>query len=147
MTRENRKLDYHAIFNVLPGMLVVLDPDYVILDVNDCFADTTGRSRDQLVGRNAFEIFPGNPADAGDTGSHEIRDSFDRARSAAEPDVIRLLRYDIEDPGRPGVFEERYWSVVTTPLVDGDGRVTSLVVCVHEATAAVSQMKAQASIC
>ncbi len=140
-------IDYRAIFNVLPGMLVVLDPAYVILDVNDCFAETTGRTRDQLIGREAFGIFPGNPADTGDTGSEEIRASFDRASSTAEPDVVRLVRYDIEDAGRPRVFEERYWSVVSTPLLDDDGHVASLVVCVHEATAAISQMKAQASIC
>jgi PAS domain S-box-containing protein len=128
-------------------MLAVLDLNYVILDVNDCFVETTGRTPEQLIGRNAFEVFPGNPADASDTGSHELRESFDRARTAAEPDVVRLIRYDIEDAGRPHVYEERYWSVVTSPLVDEDGHVTSLVVCVHEATAAISQMKAQASIC
>ena len=147
MVRRVQQIDYQAIFNVLPGMLVVLDLDYVILDVNDCYAETTGRTRDQLIGRNAFEIFPGNPADASDTGAQEIRASFDRARTSAEPDVVRLVRYDIEDAGRPRVYEERYWSVVTSPLVDDDGNVTSLVVCIHEATAAVSQMKAQASIC
>ncbi len=140
-------IDYQAIFNVLPGMLVVLDPDYVIRDVNDCFVETIARTRDQLIGRNAFEIFPGNPADPSDTGSQEIRSSFDRASSTAEPDVVRLVRYDIEDAGRPRVFEERYWSVVTSPLLDEEGNVTSLVVCIHEATAAISQMRAQASIC
>lgn len=127
-------------------MLVVLDLDYVILDVNDCFVETTGRTPEQLIGSNAFEVFPGNPADASDTGSHELRASFDRARTTAEPDVVRLTRYDIEDPGRPRVFEERYWSVVTSPLLDEEGNVSSLVVCVHEATAAISQMRAQASI-
>ena len=32
-----------------------------------------------------------------------------------------LTRYDLEDPGSPGVFDERYWDIVNIPVMaDGD---------------------------
>ena len=35
----------------------------------------------------------------------------------------KIHLYDVEIPGRPGAFEERYWSPVNTPVVGPDGQV------------------------
>lgn len=136
-------IDYHAIFSVLPGVLVVLDRDYQILDVNDCFVDTLGRQRDRVIGRNAFDVLPGNPDDSGDTGPGGLRGSLDQVCATAQPGLITLLRYDMEDPGRPGIFEQRYWSVTCSPLTGDDEQVTMIVVCGHEVTHVISLISAQ----
>jgi hypothetical protein len=49
----------------------------------------------------------------------------------------------VEDPGRPGVFEERYWNVVSTPLLTDTGRVMMIVVISHDVTPIVSQFRAE----
>src|SRR5258708_35863855 len=45
-----------------------------------------------------------------------------------------LLRYDVEDPDRPGLREERYWSSVNAPVFGSDGRVALLLHRVEEVT-------------
>jgi hypothetical protein len=49
------------------------------------------------------------------------------------------VRYDVEDPGRPGDFEERYWAVVNTPLHDQDGQIVIIVHKADEVTHIVNQ--------
>src|SRR6266702_1824055 len=75
-------IDYHAVFRNLPGVLALLTPDGVIIDVNDGFLEAAGRDLEQVIGRNLFDAFPDNPSDPGDRGSAgpaRLRDSGRRA--------------------------------------------------------------------
>jgi hypothetical protein len=49
------------------------------------------------------------------------------------------LRYDVEVPGRPGVFEQRYWCPVNAPVFGPDGRVVMIAQCVEEITERVQR--------
>lgn len=40
---------------------------------------------------------------------------LERALAGGDVDVMPLVRYDLEVPGRPGTFEERYWTAVNAP--------------------------------
>ncbi len=53
---------------------------------------------------------------------------------ANEADTMPLQRYDVELPGRPGEFEERYRSPVNAPVLDADGQVRLIVHRVEEVT-------------
>ena len=134
-------IDYHEVFRTLPGVLVLLSPDGVILDVNDDFLEASGRELEQVLGRNLFDAFPSNPNDPGDYGSHMLRGSFEAVVATGERDVMQPIRYDVEDPGRPGEFEERYWFIVNTPLRDPDGRVFAISHRSDEITHIVNQSR------
>lgn len=138
-------IDYHAIFSTLPEIVVILDQNYQILDVNAGFLDATGSQPGDVLGRYAFDVFPANPADPIDGGPRTLRSSLDLVLATAEPDTICLLRYDVEDPGRPGIFEQRYWSVVSSPLTGDDGKVRLITVCAREVTPIISQINAEPS--
>jgi serine phosphatase RsbU (regulator of sigma subunit) len=47
---------------------------------------------------------------------------------------MALQRYDAEDPDRPGLREERYWSLINAPVFGSDGRVALLLHRVEEVT-------------
>jgi hypothetical protein len=51
-----------------------------------------------------------------------------------ERDAMALQRYDMEDPDRPGVWDERYWSLINVPVFGSDGRVALLLHRVEEVT-------------
>lgn len=51
-----------------------------------------------------------------------------------ERDTMALQRYDVEAPGSPGEWEERYWSPVNVPVLDAGGEVVLLVHRVEEIT-------------
>jgi PAS domain-containing protein len=134
-------IDYRAVFRTLPGGLALVTPDGVILDVNEGYLEAAGRSREHVLGRNLFELFPENPDGPSDQGPAQLRESFESVVASGEPDAMLPIRYDFEDPGRPGAFEERYWTVVNTPLRSLDGQVMMIAHKADEVTHIVNQSR------
>uniref|UniRef100_A0AAU2A2U1 SpoIIE family protein phosphatase n=1 Tax=Streptomyces sp. NBC_00093 TaxID=2975649 RepID=A0AAU2A2U1_9ACTN len=128
------QIDYAAVFRALPGMVALLTPDLVYADANDDFVRLTGRSREELVGRYIFDVFPENPNDPAAAGMRETETSMLRTVATGERDTMALLRYDIEDPARPGHWQEHYWSPVNAPVLGLDGTVELIAHRVEEVT-------------
>ncbi|WNZ13389.1 SpoIIE family protein phosphatase [Streptomyces sp. 11x1] len=127
-------IDYAEVFRALPGMVALLTPDLVYADANDDFLRLAGRSREQLLGRYIFDVFPENPNEPAAAGMRETEASMLRTVATGERDTMALLRYDIEDPQRPGLWQEHYWSPVNAPVLGSDGKVVLIVHRVEEVT-------------
>ncbi|MFJ6894402.1 PP2C family protein-serine/threonine phosphatase [Streptomyces hokutonensis] len=127
-------IDYAAVFQGLPGMVALLTPDLVYADANEEFLRMSGRTREQVVGRFLFDVFPDNPNDPAATGMRNLETSLRRVAATGERDTMALQRYDVESTACPGQWEERYWSPVNAPLLDPDGKVVLLVHRVEEVT-------------
>ncbi|MCT9082947.1 PP2C family protein-serine/threonine phosphatase [Streptomyces fulvoviolaceus] len=132
------QVDYGAVFRALPGMVALLTPDLVYVDANEDFERMSGRTREQLVGRYIFDVFPENPNDSAAAGMRETRESMLRVVATGERDTMALLRYDIEDPQRPGQWDQHFWSPVNAPVRGPDGRVVLIVHRVEEVTEFIS---------
>jgi hypothetical protein len=102
------------------------------MDVNRAHLKLTGRSRDDLLGVNVLDAFPDNPAEPGIGGSSSLRDSVLRAVETGRPDVMGVQRYDVEATSKPGIFEERYWCPVNTPVRGPGGEVECVIHVVEE---------------
>jgi PAS domain S-box-containing protein len=121
-----RQIDYQAIFKRILAVMVALSPDFTILDVSDETADLTGRKAEDLIGQNIFDTWRPNPNDPGEPGPRDLRASLENVLATGERNVMPLTRYDLEDPGRPGVFDERHWDIVNIPVM-ADGRVSQII--------------------
>ena len=121
-----RQIDYQAIFKRIPAVMVALSPDFTIRDVSDETAELMGRKAEDLIGRDVFDTFRPNPNDPGEPGPRDLRASLQSVVATGERDVMPLTRYDLEEPGRPGVFDERYWDIVNIPVM-ADGRVSQII--------------------
>ncbi|GAA3911311.1 hypothetical protein GCM10023084_74260 [Streptomyces lacrimifluminis] len=128
------QIDYAAVFRALPGMVALLTPDLVYADANDDFLRLAGRTREQLLGRYIFDVFPENPDEPAAAGMRETRESMLRVVDTGDRDTMALLRYDIEDPQRPGHWQEHYWSPVNAPVLGPGGQVALIVHRVEEVT-------------
>ncbi|WP_329208533.1 SpoIIE family protein phosphatase [Streptomyces sp. NBC_00683] len=127
-------IDYEAVFQALPAAAALLTADLVYADVNEAYLRASGRTRGQIVGRYMFDVFPDNPNDPAATGTHNLQASLLRVVATGERDAMALQRYDVEDPDRPGRWEERYWSPVNAPVLGPDGRVALVLHRVEEVT-------------
>jgi hypothetical protein len=108
--------DFRALFQSAPGLYLVLTPELDIVAVTDASLEATMTSREQIVGRALFEIFPDNPDDPDTTGVRNLRASLNRVRETRAPDAMPVQKYDIRRPeSEGGGFEERFWSPVNTP--------------------------------
>ncbi|WSU66909.1 SpoIIE family protein phosphatase [Streptomyces sp. NBC_01102] len=127
-------IDYETVFQAMPGAVTLLTTGLVYVDANEAFLQMSGRTRDQLIGRYLFDVFPDNPNDPAATGMRNLQASLLRVAATGERDAMALQRYDVERPGRPGEWEERYWSPVNAPILGPDGQVVLLLHRVEEVT-------------
>jgi PAS domain S-box-containing protein len=127
------ELDYAALFEAVPSPCAVLGPDLVTVEVNRAYLKATGRTREDLLGRSIFSSFPENRDDPEADGMENLRASLDRVLQSREPDAMALQKYDIP-VGRPGVFEERWWLPVSTPILGPDSAVKWIVIRVEDVT-------------
>ncbi|MEX2290537.1 MAG: SpoIIE family protein phosphatase [Mycobacteriales bacterium] len=119
-------MDYAALFAALPTPYLVLTPDLVIAEANDAYLAAVGRTREDLVGRPVFEAFPPRPDALDDSGVSRVQVSFERARDTGRPDTMPIQKYDIPDTGT-GEFVERFWSLISVPVLDEQGRTVLVV--------------------
>ncbi|RAJ70369.1 serine phosphatase RsbU (regulator of sigma subunit) [Streptomyces sp. Amel2xB2] len=128
------EIDYAALFAELPSPNLLLDPELTIVDANRAYQRATGRSRDDIVGQYLFDAFPANPADPQADGVQNLHASLLRVLELGRTDTMALQRYDIPDVGRPGSFQERWWSPVNTPVMGHDGTVRLIIHRVEDVT-------------
>jgi PAS domain-containing protein len=128
------EVDYEAVYRHLPIPVLLLTPEFVIADMNLAYLQVAGRTREELLGRDVFDAFPDNPSDPDSTGVRDLSASLGRVLATGKPDALSLQKYDVEVPGRPGLFAQRYWCPVNAPVFGPDGRVVLIVQCVEEIT-------------
>ncbi|MFJ2729767.1 PP2C family protein-serine/threonine phosphatase [Streptomyces collinus] len=127
-------IDYRALFAVTPSPYLVLDPDLTIVEVNEAYLRATGRTREELIGRYLFKVHPDNPADPDADGERNLRASLRRVLCSKEPDTMAVQKYDVPVTGRPGVFREKWWSPINTPVLGPHGDVEWIIHRVEDMT-------------
>lgn len=115
-----------------PYMLLDPGPGLQIVDINDAYAAATFISRDDVVGKSLFEIFPDNPDDPFADGVSNLYASLKTVAKTGHPHAMAVQRYDIRDPS--GRFVERYWQPINTPIHDDDGHLVFLLHHVEDVT-------------
>ncbi|MHB9863427.1 PP2C family protein-serine/threonine phosphatase [Streptomyces sp. YIM S03343] len=129
-------IDFTAFFDATPSPYLVLDADLVIRYVNPACLRTAGRTKDELIGKYFFDVLPENPGIRLDA-VRNLRASLHRLLDTGKPETVVLQRYDLPRPDQPGGFEERWWSVIHTPLSGPDGKVKWIIQQVEDVTAFV----------
>src|SRR4051812_30853497 len=112
-------LDYKLIFEMMPGMCLVLDAAFNILAQNRDHARATLSAAKPVIGRNLFEAFPDNPYDSNASGVATVRQSLLNVLKTRQADIMPIIRYDVQ-PALGG-FEMRYWAITNTPVLGEDG--------------------------
>jgi PAS domain S-box-containing protein len=97
-------------------------PHYTILDVNNAYLHATNSTRESLVGKSVFAVFPANPTDDVSKNIERTIFSFEEAIRSKKTHTMSNYRYDIPIPGTDE-FEERYWTTSNTPVLDAEGNV------------------------
>jgi signal transduction histidine kinase len=127
--------NFRTLFESAPGLYLVLERDFTIVAVSDAYLRATMTSREAIVGRGIFDVFPDNPNDPAATGVANLRASLERVLATCAPDAMAVQKYDIRRPEADGGgFEERFWSPVNSPVLDASGRVVNVIHRVEDVT-------------
>jgi PAS domain S-box-containing protein len=119
-----------AIMENTRAHLAYLDQEFNFVMVNSIYARGCGYSREELIGRNHFALFP-NPENQ--AIFEQVRDTGEQAMFHAKP---------FEFPDRPDLGTT-YWDWTLTPARDEKGETQGLVLSLIDVT---EQVQAQAEI-
>src|SRR5207244_7724948 len=91
--------------------------------------------RQEILGRDIFDVFPDNPHDPTATGVRNLRASLERVVRQGAADAMAVQKYDIRRPETDGGgFEERYWSAVNSPVFGPGQEIIYIIHRVEDVT-------------
>jgi signal transduction histidine kinase len=127
--------DFRNLFESAPALYLVLSPKLEIVCVSNAYLMATKTSRDEIVGRIIFDVFPDNPDDPTATGVGNLRASLHRVLENKVADTMAVQKYDIPIPASEGGgFEERYWSPINTPVFGASNQIEYIIHKVEDVT-------------
>ena len=134
---QSIRQQFQSEFDASPHPYMLLDPGpgLRIVDINGAYARATLTSREDVVGRSLFEIFPDNPDDALADGVSNLYASLRAVVKTGQPHAMAIQRYDIRDPASH--FVERHWQPINSPVHDKDGILIFILHHVEDVTADV----------
>lgn len=114
-------------FEASPKPYLLLDPGpgLHIVDINDAYERATMTRRGAIASERLFDIFPDNPGDPGADGVSNLYASLSLVVQTGLPQAMAIQRYDIRDGS--GLFVERYWQPLNTPIFGDDDELIFLL--------------------
>jgi PAS domain S-box-containing protein len=103
------------------AQLAYLDADFNFVRVNMAYAEASGHKKDELIGRNHFDLFPDPENEA----------VFERVRDTGQPVSFRAKPFIFPDRPELGIT---YWDWTLVPVNDRDGKVRGLVFSLMDVT-------------
>lgn len=129
---KTHTVDFQKVFLSAPSLFLILSTDFTILDLNDSYEKATMKKREEMIGRNLFEVFPDNPDDKLADGVSNLSQSLHAVLKEKKRHVMAVQRYDVQGPD--GIFEERYWSPINIPILNADNEMDCIVHRVEDVT-------------
>lgn len=119
-------MDYNKLFSHIPAAMVVVSPEYKILEATDAYLKITMRRREQIVGKHfLLEAFPDKELSYEE---NPVRASLDRALLSKQVDYLEVIRYDLPKPeAQGGEYDVRFWEASHTPVLDEEGNVAYII--------------------
>jgi signal transduction histidine kinase len=146
MGSDAPKPDFQVLFESLPGLYIVLNPELTIVAVSDAYLAATRRARDALVGHYIFDVFPDNPGDPHTEAVRNLDASLRRVLRERTGDAMSVQKYDIERPAAEGGgFEERFWSPYNSPVLHADASLAYIIHRVEDITEYVQLRQSSAT--
>jgi len=126
---QYEEINFKALFEEAPGLILVLNPSFTILAISDAYVEATYTKREDLVGKHFFDVFQ----DTKNTNAvTETKASLEYVLKNKKSHVIPMLRMEIKNLA--GVLEEKYWNPINKPILTKDNQVQFIVHIVKDLT-------------
>lgn len=135
---------FQSLLEVVPGNFAVVTPDdFRIVAVTDTYLKLTMTIREEVIGRRLLDVFPDDPNHSFAQGVKTLLASLERVKSERISDVMEVLRYPIP-VSQPSIgFEERFWSIVNTPVNAEDGEVAFIIIRIEDVSDVIHRGNAE----
>jgi PAS domain S-box-containing protein len=120
-TLQEERDTLEVIMESTEAQLAYLDAEFNFLRVNSAYAQGSGYSKEQLIGRNHFELFP----------HAENRAIFEQVRDTGEAVSYRAKPFVYPEQPERGTT---YWDWTLMPIKDQKGKTRALVLSLMDVT-------------
>jgi len=131
------KVDYSVVFRTLPIPSIVLLPNapvFTIVDANDAYLDLIIKTREELLGKGFFEIFPSNPY----LSDNEWRNSFDAILQEKKTHKVAPQKYAFPIATAPPRIDIKYLEIQQTPVLDEQGEIRFIIRSMADVTESIN---------
>lgn len=129
---EARDPDFRVVFRGTPGLYLLLDRDFRIVEATETWLRHLDTTRDAVLGRDLFAVLAEGADDCRAPGPIELKVSLERVLAFARADAMPVCRFDIG--ARDGTRSERHWTILNAPILDADGKTDRIVHRVRDVT-------------
>ena len=126
---------FQLLLESAPGSFLILLPDahFTIAAATNDYLQDTLTSRENILGKPLFEVFPDNPYTPEANSTRNLQASLQRVVATKATDAMGIQRYDVPKQDGTG-FEVRYWSPVNTPALSANGDLLYIIHRVQNVT-------------
>lgn len=129
---KDPKIDFQKVIELVSSIYIILSTELNILYVNEALEKASMRKREDILGRNLFEVFPDNPADKNADGVSNLSNSLHSVIKNKKQHTMAVQKYDIQRPD--GTFEVRYWSPLNIPVLNSENEIEYIIHRVEDVT-------------
>ena len=129
---KDPQIDFQKVIESVSSIYIILSTELDILYVNEALEKASMRKREDIIGRNLFEVFPDNPADKNADGDSNLSNSLHSVIKNKKQHTMAVQKYDIQRPD--GVFEVRYWSPLNIPVLNSENEIEYIIHRVEDVT-------------
>jgi PAS domain S-box-containing protein len=142
---EEDRLHFRTLFESTAGAYIVLRPDnYEVVAVGEAYLRVTSMTREMIIGRCLFDVFPELPDDPSVNAIRNTRLSLERVKATRRSDAVPVQRYPIPRSAEEGGgVEERFWSPINSPVFSPTGELIFIVHRVDDVTPFVRAQQAE----
>jgi PAS domain S-box-containing protein len=126
------QIDFQKVIELVPSIYIILSTELNILYVNEALEKASMRKREDILGRNLFEVFPDNPEDKSADGVSNLSNSLHSVIKNKKQHTMAVQKYDIQKPD--GTFEVRYWSPLNIPVLNSENELEYIIHRVEDVT-------------
>ncbi len=119
-------MDSLRLFQHCPDNLVVVSPQYMIMEATNAYLQTTRRRREEIIGLHfLLEAYP-DPDYTFE--QNPVRISFEKVLQTKQADYMELVSYRIAVPAAEGGgYYDSYWEASHTPVLDDKGDIEYII--------------------
>jgi PAS domain S-box-containing protein len=118
---EQERQLLETIMEKTPAQLAYLDPEFNFVRVNAAYAEGSGHSKEELIGRNHFDLFP----------NAENQAIFEGVRDIGQPVAYQGRPFEYADQPERGIT---YWDWTLVPVKSEAGKTQGLVISLRDVT-------------
>jgi len=126
--------NHFTLFETVPDLYLILSPQLDIITASNAYLQATFTVREEITGRNVFEVFPDNPETPEANSVKNLSNSLNEVLTKKQAHEMAVQRYDVLRPAADGEFEKKYWKPLNTPVLDTVGNVAYIIHKVTDVT-------------